>query len=270
MILEDFHVHSTFSDGKHTPEEIAARALELGLTRLGFSDHGYAPYDTDCCMPRERIPAYQVCVDALRERYRGRLSIFCGIEQDLWSQTDTGGYDYVIGSVHYLREGGTFYAVDDTPEILRAAAKDCFDGDMDALGEAYYRSVGELRSRTGCDIVGHFDLVEKFSERDPELSCTGKRTEAAWREAAQRLLDEGCRWFEINTGAMSRGWRSIPYPAPDKLCFLRDHGARFLLSGDSHDANALCYAFGQVSARLKQIGITPERFVLPGRTVRKQ
>ena len=34
------------------------------------------------------------------------MEIHCGIEQDLFSQEPTDGYDYVIGSVHYLYAAG--------------------------------------------------------------------------------------------------------------------------------------------------------------------
>ena len=59
MILQDLHVHSTWSDGKNTPEEIAREACARGVRRLGFSDHVYAPYDTDCCMKQGAAAAYR-------------------------------------------------------------------------------------------------------------------------------------------------------------------------------------------------------------------
>jgi len=37
----DLHVHSTFSDGVDTPEDIVKTALEHGMTRIGISDHSY-------------------------------------------------------------------------------------------------------------------------------------------------------------------------------------------------------------------------------------
>jgi predicted metal-dependent phosphoesterase TrpH len=35
----DLHTHSTFSDGSLTPEQLAAKAREIGLTALGLTDH---------------------------------------------------------------------------------------------------------------------------------------------------------------------------------------------------------------------------------------
>jgi len=36
----DLHIHTTLSDGGHTPEEIALRAFTCGLDWIAFSDHG--------------------------------------------------------------------------------------------------------------------------------------------------------------------------------------------------------------------------------------
>ena len=45
MTHRDFHIHTTFSDGKCTPEELVLLALEKGMTHIGFSDHSYTPFD---------------------------------------------------------------------------------------------------------------------------------------------------------------------------------------------------------------------------------
>ncbi len=35
----DLHIHTTFSDGKHTPEDVLCRAAEEGIQTLAFCDH---------------------------------------------------------------------------------------------------------------------------------------------------------------------------------------------------------------------------------------
>ena len=262
-IREDFHVHSSYSDGKHTPEEIAARAVSLGLGRLGFSDHGFAPYDLECCIPENRLEAHRADIRALKEQYRGKLEIFCGIEQDCFSETPTEEYDYVIGSVHYLRNGEA--PVDDTPEKLEAAAQRFYGGDIYALAEDYFRLVGEVYDRTRCDIVGHFDLVSKFHEKHPLFDTAHPRYIAAWKAAADRLLAAGVP-FEINTGAMSRLWRTSPYPAGEIQDYLSDRGAAFVLSSDSHSADTLCFAFGTVERDARKRGLRLVHF-MPGRNL---
>ena len=78
----DLHMHTNFSDGADTPEAMAEAALAKGMTCLGVSDHGYAPYDTDCCMAEPDGKAYRAAITALKETYAGRLRILCGVEQE--------------------------------------------------------------------------------------------------------------------------------------------------------------------------------------------
>lgn len=35
----DLHMHTTYSDGKLTPEELVAKAKEAGLTYMAITDH---------------------------------------------------------------------------------------------------------------------------------------------------------------------------------------------------------------------------------------
>lgn len=253
MIFEDFHLHTDFSDGADSPAVMAETAYRLGVRRLGFSDHGYAPYDTDCCIPEEKQLAYCAAVAALRRRWRGRMEIFCGVERDLYGPAPAGGYDYVIGSVHYLHLDGAYYTVDWKPEILQEAADRFFGGDMLSVAEAYYRAVAEVPERTACDLIGHFDLVSKLNERCHFFDFADPRYVAAWRQAANRLLETGLP-FEINTGGMARGWRSEPYPAWEIVDYLARRGVKFVLNSDAHSRKTLLYHFPAVERRAREIG----------------
>ena len=193
-------------------------------------------------MPKARIGEYRAAIEDLRGEYRGRIAVYCGIEQDYLSALPAEGYDYVIGSVHWLDADGVFIPVDESAGDLKRAAKRHFGGDLYALAEAYYESVARVQAVTGCGIVGHFDLVTKFNEGGALFDETHPRYVAAWRQAADALLRTGAL-FEINTGAIARGYRTAPYPAADILDYLIAHGARFLLSGDAHSPSGLCFDF---------------------------
>lgn len=240
--MTDLHVHSSFSDGKSTPEEIVRAAIARGMTRLGISDHSYTFFDEDYCMPKERIGEYRDCIAALKEKYAGRIELLCGIEQDLFSAEPTEGYDYVIGSVHYICVNGEYISVDHTEEILLDAAKRHFGGDLIALAEEYWRTVARVAEETGADIIGHLDLVTKFNEGGRLFDESDPCYVAAATAAVERLLRSG-KPFEINTGAISRGYRTAPYPSPFLQAYIRERGGRFVLSSDSHSADTLMYGF---------------------------
>ena len=234
----DFHVHSVFSDGKNTLREIADAAVSDGMYALGFSDHSYTAFDLSWCMKKERISEYREAAAALKKEYEGKIELFCGIEQDYDSDAPTDGYDYVIGSVHYMHLGDEYVQVDESPEILRAAADRYCGGDMYALAAVYFDIVADVVRKTNCDLIGHFDLIAKFNEGAHLFDESDPRYTAAWQKAADALLRIG-KPFELNFGAIYRGRRSVPYPAPFMWDYLMEHGARFVLSGDSHCCGAL-------------------------------
>lgn len=242
MVRQDFHVHSHFSDGVSTPEEIVERAITDGMERLGFSDHVYAPYDLECCIPKADMVRYRDTIRALQKKYAGKIEIFCGIEQDIYSEESTADYDYVIGSVHYIKLGDAYYGVDYKVETLREAADKYFDGDLYGVVETYFDTVAQVYDKTGCDVIGHFDLISKLNERYQLFDENHPRYVAAWKKAADKLLKTG-KLFEINTGAISRGYRTQPYPARPIMEYLANHGAKFILSSDSHDCATLRYQF---------------------------
>ena len=240
--MTDLHVHTTFSDGRSTPEEVVRAAIAKGMTTLGFSDHSYTHFDSGYCIPKEKIPAYRAEIDALKEKYAGQIEILCGIEQDFWSDEPTDGYDYIIGSVHYVKAGAAYLPVDESRQRLMDAVTQRFGGDIYALAEAYYETVAQMAKKIRPDIIGHFDLISKFNEGDALFDEAHPRYVAAWQAAADKLLEANIP-FEINTGAVSRGYRATPYPAAPIREYLAARGAKFLWSSDSHRADTLCFGF---------------------------
>ena len=65
--MTDLHVHTTFSDGRSTPEEVVQSAIAMDMTTLGFSDHSHTAFDRRYCMPKEKIPTYRAAIAALKE-----------------------------------------------------------------------------------------------------------------------------------------------------------------------------------------------------------
>ena len=256
----DLHTHTTYCDGKNSPAEMAAAALAQGMSCLGFSGHCYTFFDESYCMSKAGTEAYRSEIAALREQYAGRLRILCGIEQDYWSGESTEGYDYVIGSVHYVKSGGDYLPVDESPEHWQRAVDTHFGGDPYAFAEAYFETVSDVVRRTGCTIIGHFDLISKFIERTHSFDESNPRYVAAWQSTMDRLLPYGVP-FEINTGAMSRGYRTSPYPNPDMIRYLCDHGGKLILSSDSHSGQTLRYHFSDFSDLSAHLIDSPDRIL---------
>ena len=253
---QNLHTHTVFSDGKNTPEEMVLGALQAGCASLAFSDHSPMSPAADpdgWSMKPEKVDAYRTEVLRLREAYAGRLDIFLGLEQDIESPPLQGDWDYLIGSVHGVWAGGCYLPVDESADAFDRAVREYFSGDCLAFARAYYRREAEAAGKTGCDIVGHFDLITKFNEN----GCHFDENSPQYRAAALEALHAADPWatlLEINTGAVSRGYRKTPYPALFLLREWRRMGGRIILTADAHSASGILYAYGQSAELAKAAG----------------
>lgn len=264
MNKTNFHTHTTFCDGKYTAEQMVQAALDKGFSALGFSGHSYTPFDDGYCMNPEKAKAYRAEIARLKEAYRDRITLYCGIEQDYHGAPLDGDYEYVIGSVHYLEKDGAFLSVDQSAQDFSDIIKHRFGGDFDACATQYFRTVADVCRKTQCDIIGHFDLIAKYMEK---LSlCETNAYRKAAKEAVEMLIPYR-KPFELNTGAMARVGRPYPYPSPYILSVICELGGEILLSSDCHRAEYLDCYFEQALSLAKEIGFqhvvewTPNGFV---------
>ncbi len=237
-MINDYHVHTTFCDGKNTPEEMVLKAIEKGMTLLGFSAHSYTFFDESYCLRKERYDEYKGEINRLKEKYKDKIEILCGIEQDYYSKEPTEGFSYVIGSVHYVKKNDKYLPVDESEEIFIDIVKTYYNGDYYAFCEDYYEVVGNVVEKTKADIIGHFDLITKFNENSRLFDENNERYIAAWKKAADKLLKTG-KVFEINTGAISRGYRTTPYPSKKILAYIEEKGGKIIKNSDSHSVDGL-------------------------------
>ena len=255
----DLHVHTRFCDGNNTAEEMVLAALDKKLDCLGFTAHSYTFFDESYCLSRENTQAYREEIARLKEKYAGQIQILCGIEQDVYSQMPTNGYDYVIASMHYLKKDGAYLPLDESAALLCQAVNRHYGGDFFALVEDYYAALARLVPGTNADIIGHFDLITKFCELGLPVDQENPRYIAAYTAALDALLPLGIP-FEINTGAIARGYRSTPYPSRAILEEIQRRGGRVLLSSDSHSAHTLAFQFERWAAFARELGFVDFSF----------
>ena len=254
MIRQNLHTHTVFDDGGNTPREMAEAALAAGLASLGFSGHSILPWENDWSLTAEKLPPYLAAVEETKRALAGRLEIYSGLEWDSLSPQDTAGFDYVIGAVHHVRAGGAVWPVDEAPETTLRAIEEGFHGDPAALAEAYFAEVASLADRDFVDIAAHFDLITKFDERAQIFDPGAPRYRDAAFAAMERLCRAG-KLIEVNTGAIARGYRTTPYPAPALLRHAQRLGARFVVGADAHAAAGITCAFPETEARLRALGL---------------
>lgn len=255
LTKSNLHTHTDFADGKHAAEQVVLAAIDAGMDVLGFSEHSFHPNPAIYGMPSpESQEAYKQEIYRLKNNYADRIKILCGIEQDSQCGAPTDVYDYVIGSVHNLQLGGEFCAIDlDVRDVQNAIKTHC-GGDPISYAKAYFEAVARVETDTQCDIVGHFDLLTKFNERAAIFDTSDPRYIKLGLEALDALLEKEVI-FEVNTGAMSRGYRTTPYPAPIFLRRIAEKRGNVILSSDAHSKDRLTYGFDVALQILKASGI---------------
>lgn len=250
MQYSNIHTHTTFSDGKNTPEEMVLKAIELGFFSIGISDHSETAFESYYCMASSEYGKYRRTVRDLKERFKGQIDVLLGIEQDSYSPALCDDFDYVIGSVHYVRCGSDYSNVDKTVEIQMRAIENYFGGDKTEYAKRYFELVAENSIRGGFEVVGHFDLLNKFGL----FSDYTEKYEKIALEALDTCLSS-IPYIEMNTGAISRGYKTV-YPDEFFLRRILEKGGRIVLNGDSHSATALDCHFDASIAMLKEIGFS--------------
>ncbi len=257
MTRIDLHTHTSYCDGNDTPAEFVAEAYRRGFDAIGLTGHSYVDFDT-CCMTLDGTKQYRQEVNALKKQYKGKMNIFLGLEQDYYSPKYDSGYDYIIGSIHYIYKDGEYISVDLNPETLDERICRYFDGDFDNLAEEYFRLASDVVNKTDCDIIGHIDLVSKFIEINPKPITDRYKTAAL--NCVKALIPYG-KPFEINVGAITRGYRTSPYPAEFILKEINRLGGKIVINGDCHNKNNLGDYLDIAVEHAEKCGFT-ERLVL--------
>lgn len=246
--LADYHTHTPLCrHAEGWPMDYARAAVERGLGELGFADHN--PMRTqfdDWRMLREELPRYVETVEEARAEFP-QLHIKLGLEcdfipgQEAWIEELAGmaEWDYLIGSVHYLRAG---WEVDHPKYIARHT------GHAEEIWRDYWDLL-DLCIRSGLfDFVAHPDLPKKFGITPPgDLR--------RYYEPAVAALAECGVAFEINTAGLRRDCREV-YPAQDFLSLASAAGVPLLINSDAHAPGDVAAGFEHAVALAKDAGFT--------------
>ena len=246
--LPDYHIHTTLCNhASGTMEEYVEQALRLGLEEIGFSDHMPVMPEPHLCMSYGDLPRYIDRVHELQDRYSGRITIRLGCEMDIVeSRTDeieeiirTSGFDYVIGSIHYL-EGWPFD---------QEKYKNVFEEkDMKDIYDLFFETVIRAARSGLYDITGHVDNIKRMGYRpDGDMTPYYERTAA--------VLGELGLAFELNTGGYDAAAEEA-YPSLEFLRILRRHEIPVTAGSDAHLPEQVGRHFTQAGEILREAGYT--------------
>lgn len=269
----NFHMHSLYCDGKNTISEMAQAAYEKSFTLIGFSGH------MDPGVHMKDLAGYVRDVAEVQSRYAGVMQVFLGLELDnACNKKNLPAVEYTIGSTHFIPVPGSpvwnrpadlescqetnpefdLIGVDNTVEILRDGCRKYYQGDFYRMAADYFRFESMVTERLQPTFIGHFDLITRFNDLPEEegghyLDEEDPRYLKPAYEALEKLAAYGIP-FEVNLGAMNRGRKKHPYPAPALMKKLYTLHAELVLSSDAHDCDHIDGGFSEGAAYIRSFG----------------
>jgi histidinol-phosphatase (PHP family) len=164
-----------------------------------------------------------------------------GGEDRMANLLEARDFDYVIGSVHFLREG----AVDmDDYSVWQTGRS------AEEVWRRYFQTIGESARSGLFDVVAHPDLVKYWGAR-------ARRPEGDLRRYYELAIDgiaESGVAVEVSTAGLRKPAGEL-YPAPAFLQMALDAGAPVALSSDAHRPQDVGADYEQALAMLEQLGV---------------
>lgn len=112
--MQNLHIHTTFSDGKFSPEEVIKTAIKAKLSVIGISDHYKTKKLKNGFVCPENLSDYLHAIQELKQKYAKQIQVLTGLEVDSCIlRTDFSGIpfeklnkcDYVL--MEYIEENET-------------------------------------------------------------------------------------------------------------------------------------------------------------------
>jgi histidinol-phosphatase (PHP family) len=169
------------------------------------------------------------------------------------SNDSRDGWEYMIGSTHYLSKDGEIFNIDLGTEEIKHVIAERFGGDGLALAKCYYEHLASLPKYGNFDIIGHFDLVTKNNEKGKFIDVTSEKYLRSGFEAIHALKGK-IPFFEVNTGAISRRYRNSPYPQMEFLREFNRLGFGVVISSDCHDKKHIDCFYDEAEALISAAG----------------
>jgi histidinol-phosphatase (PHP family) len=242
-LFSDYHTHPQGHRVQRYTEDLLqpwiASAREKGISDIAFTDHdryhGGIDFDT---------------LDRVREK-NPDVKIRAGIELDNDPQTGAAGMkwvernwerlDFVLGSVHYLKQPDQMF------DSVPVGAKQFAGRDVDEIYADYFRRVREIATTGLVDCLAHLDLVKIHGHRP--------------RTPVRALVDETLEVIRSRNLAIelsTAGWRKPVkelYPSDEIITATIEKGIPFTVASDAHSWAQLGENYERLMEKITALGI---------------
>ncbi|MBQ6845320.1 MAG: histidinol-phosphatase HisJ family protein [Agathobacter sp.] len=250
--LYDTHIHTHFSgDSQADPCAIAQKAFELGLKGICFTDHLDIDYKEEPGLFDLDIPAYQKEISFVKENYKDKLDICCGIELGLQPYLEAenqkviteNNFDFVIGSTHVIKQVDIYY-----PSYYKGR------NEADCYREYFEETLKNAQSAVDFDVYGHLDYVVRYGPNKNKYYTFEKYADVI-DEILRVLITKG-KGLELNTAGFKYGLGHA-HPIIPVLKRYKELGGEILtLGSDGHAPEQIAWDFAKVPAILNEAGFT--------------
>jgi histidinol-phosphatase (PHP family) len=257
-MLTDYHVHLRPDEPNTEPDEYFTTdnveryleaAREAGIEELGVSEHVHrfrqslAVWDHPFWLQnaRDDLDAYAEFVRETPLRLGIEMDWVAAREDRIASLLDSYELDYVIGSVHYVRDKAVDHDVWDIWESVR---------DPDHVWELYFETLAEAARSGLFDVLAHPDLVKVWGagrpvpERDPRFF---------YEPVVEAIAESGIA-VEVSTAGLRKPVGEM-YPSRGFAEMCVDAGAAFSLSSDAHVPEHIGFAYDQALESMTEWGV---------------
>jgi len=244
----DYHMHTPLC--RHAtgePADYARRALAVGLTEIGFSDHSPMPRDDfdDWRMRDSQLDEYVAKVRLAQQKFP-QLTIRLALEVDYlpghedWIRELAARHpwDYFIGSVHYVSDS---WDIDNPAKLSEWKKRDAF-----AVWSTYFERLTMAAESKLFEIIGHADLPKKFGIR-PAQDCT-----PLYEKFLNAAMNNNCA-IELNTAGLRKDCKEI-YPSPEILRLAFQKGVPITFGSDAHAASEVGMNFAEAIQLARRVG----------------
>jgi histidinol-phosphatase (PHP family) len=258
-LLTDYHLHLRTDERENTAERFFTSAnaeryrevaTERGIAELGVAEHIYR---FTAAMDIWQHPFWrQYARDDLDDYcgfVREETDLRLGIEMDfipgredrIATILEARDWDFVVGSVHFLRD----HSLDTEDYSVWGAGESA-----EKIWRRYFETVAESARSGLYDVIAHPDLVKVWGRSAPRPDGDLRRY---YEPAVEAFADVGVA-VELSTA----GWRkpvAEQYPAVPFLEMLVDAGCPLALSSDAHEPDLVGFEYERAVELLGSIGV---------------
>lgn len=268
MLNFNYHIHSTYSDGRAPLWQMIKQAYDEGLRFIAVTDHGPLPFSNEWSIDQSDRHEYIRTIDEQRRLFPD-MTIFRGLELDYIPGTsrdfselkELWQLDLLLGSVHLVKhpENGKLWFIDGPKENFDRGLDNIFKQDIKAGVKAYFSQINEMIKTQKPEVIGHIDKI-RMNNMGRYFSDSDAWYQSLLEETMQLAGNNNCI-VEVNTRGFYKGKTEDLFPSDFGLNLIRELQIPVTVNTDAHNLDELKKGHQEAIKRLKRADIKTVKYL---------